>query len=140
MTCDDPYNRTLVLEQCAGLGISDDDIHCARISASDCIDSTLLDGELWRIIHYNKTASSNNTKLYGLPLYPSIDLRRPRRSGTVSACTVHDSMQHKQPWPKQHGHTPPLPFTNDATATYPQLSNRHIAPAMTLARPCHQSR
>ena len=84
MTCDDPYTRTLVLEQCAGLGISDDDIYCARISASDCIDQLFLMENVFRIafklgcsfprIHSNKTASLNNTKLSGLPLYPSIDL------------------------------------------------------------------
>eukprot|EP00956_Cyclotella_meneghiniana_P037517 scaffold140006_cov39-Cyclotella_meneghiniana.AAC.1 len=45
MTCDDPYNRTLVLEQCAGLGVPDNQIYCSRQTTSDCIDSTLLDGE-----------------------------------------------------------------------------------------------
>ena len=45
MTCDDPYDQTLVLEQCAGLGIPDNQISCFYSYTSFCIDSTVLDAE-----------------------------------------------------------------------------------------------
>ena len=45
MTCDDPNNRTQVLEQCAGLGIPDDQIGCSIRDVDRCIDSTVLDAE-----------------------------------------------------------------------------------------------
>ena len=45
MTCDDPYDQTLVLEQCAGLGITDNQIGCSGWNADRCIDSTILDAE-----------------------------------------------------------------------------------------------
>eukprot|EP00956_Cyclotella_meneghiniana_P035358 scaffold114268_cov37-Cyclotella_meneghiniana.AAC.8 len=45
ITCDDPNNRTQVLEQCAGLGIPDNQIGCSGWDADRCIDSTILDAE-----------------------------------------------------------------------------------------------
>ena len=45
MTCDDPDNRTQVLEQCAGLGIPEERIACSGWALDRCIDSTILDAE-----------------------------------------------------------------------------------------------
>ena len=45
MTCDDPDNRTQVLEQCAVLGIPDNQIGCYAYDTDRCIGSTILDAE-----------------------------------------------------------------------------------------------
>ena len=45
-TCDDPLNRTLVLEQCVFPGVIDDEIDCTDLNiGEDCMPSTEVDGK-----------------------------------------------------------------------------------------------
>lgn len=44
MTCD-PNNQTLAIEQCAGLGVPDDQISCNDVESGNCIPGTLVHGE-----------------------------------------------------------------------------------------------